>query len=90
LRVFFFEKGSAYYFSNTWFLLKLGLFVAAALISIYPTVQFIRWGSELEQGIAPGLDGAAVKRLKRAIHWELVLIAAILLCASLMAKGFGF
>ena len=89
LRVFYFEKGSAYYFSNTWFLIKLGLFVAAALISIYPTLQFFRWSSELEQGIAPDLDGDAVKRLKRAIHWELVMIAGILLCASLMAKGFG-
>jgi len=88
-RVFYFEKGSAYYFSNTWFLVKLGLFVAAALISIYPTVQFLRWRSDLSQGIAPGLDSAAVMRLKRAIHWELVLIAGILLCASLMAKGFG-
>ena len=89
LRVFLFEKGSAYYFSNTWFLIKLGLFIVAALISIYPTLQFFRWGSELEQDIAPGLDGTAVKRLKRAIHWELVMIAGILLCASLMAKGFG-
>ena len=88
-RVFYFEKGSAYYFSNTWFLVKLGLFVAAALISIYPTVQFLRWRSDLAQGIAPGLDSAAVMRLKRAIHWELVLMAGILLCASLMAKGFG-
>ena len=88
-RVFYFEKGSAYYFSNTWFLIKLGLFVAAALISIYPTLQFLRWGDELGRGVAPALDGATVKRLRRALHWDLVMIAGILLCASLMAKGFG-
>jgi putative membrane protein len=89
LRVFYFEKGSAYYFSNTWFLVKLGLFIAAALISVYPTLQFLRWRRELDQGIAPTLGSAAARSLKRAIHWELVMIAGILLCASLMAKGFG-
>ena len=89
LRVFYFEKGSEYYFSNTFFLIKLGLFGIAALISLYPTIQFIRWNSELNQGIAPDLTSAAVKRLKSIIHWELVLIGGIMLCASLMAKGFG-
>ncbi len=89
LRVFYFEKGSEYYFSNTFFLIKLGLFVIAALISLYPTIQFARWNSELNQGIAPDLTTVAAKRLKSAIHWELVLIGGIILCASLMAKGFG-
>jgi len=89
LRVFYFEKGSEYYFSNTFFLIKLGLFVIAALISLYPTIQFTRWNSELGQGIAPDLTTAVVKRLKSAIHWELVLIGGIMLCASLLAKGFG-
>jgi uncharacterized membrane protein len=30
-----------------------------------------------------------VKSLRRALHWELVLIAGILFCASLMARGIG-
>ena len=89
LRVIYFEKGSDYYFSNTFFQIKLGLFFVAALISLVPTLQFVRWNRELEQGIAPDLTSASVKRLKRIIHWELVLIGGIMLCASLMAKGFG-
>lgn len=89
LRVFEFEKGSEYYFSNSFFLLKLGLFVAAALISIYPTVVFIRWSGEIARGITPTLDAPKLKRIKSVIHWELVLITGILLCASLMARGFG-
>jgi putative membrane protein len=89
LRVFYFEKGSDYYFGNTFFQIKLGLFIVAALISLYPTIQFVRWNSELNRGIAPELASPAVRRLKGIIHWELVLIGAILLCASLMAKGFG-
>ena len=35
------------------------------------------------------LSGDMVKRLKSVIHWELVLIGGILICASLMAKGYG-
>lgn len=90
LRVFYFEKGSDYYFTNTFFQIKLGLFIVAALISLIPTLQYLRWSRELKQGVAPILTSATVKRLKRAIHWELVLIGGIMLCASLMAKGFGF
>jgi putative membrane protein len=73
LRVIYFEKGSD----------------VAALISLIPTMQFVRWNHELKQGIAPDLTSASVKRLKSIIHWQLVLIGGIMLCASLMAKGFG-
>ena len=89
MRVIYFEKGAAYYFDNIFFLLKLGLFIAAALLSIYPTVQFIRWGRVLNQGRAPELSAGTVMRIKRVLHWELIAIAGILLCASLMARGFG-
>ena len=89
LRVIYFEKGSEYYFDNTFFQIKLGLLFVAALISLIPTIQFVGWNHELKQGIAPDLTIATVKRLKRFIHWELVLIGGIMLCASLMAKGFG-
>lgn len=89
LRVIYFEKGSAYYFDNTFFQLKLTLFVIAGAISLYPSAVYRRWSSELKQGIEPELDSAMLTRLKKIIHWELVLIGAILLCASLMAKGFG-
>jgi putative membrane protein len=89
LRVFYFEKGSEYYLDNTFFQIKLGLFFIAALISLVPTIQFARWNPELKQGVAPDLASATVKRLKRIIHWELVLIGGIMLCASLMAKGLG-
>ena len=89
LRVFYFEKGSEYYFDNTFFWIKLALFIAAGIISIYPSMIFRRWSSELKQEIAPELSSATVTRLKKIIHWELVLIGGILICASLMARGFG-
>jgi putative membrane protein len=89
LRVFYFEKGSDYYFSNLFFQVKIGLFILTAVISLYPTIQYARWNRELGQGIVLNLTASGVKRLKTMIHWELVLIGGIVLCASLMAKGFG-
>lgn len=89
LRVIYFEKGSAYYFDNTFFQLKLALFATGAVLSQFPSAEYRRWGSELSQGVAPELGSATVTRLKRLIHWQLIVIMGILLCASLMAKGFG-
>lgn len=88
-RVFLFDKGADYYFSNTFFLLKLGLFVAAALLSIYPTITYRRWSQGLSKGEAPELTGHSALRLRRLIHYQLVAIIGILLCASLMARGYG-
>ena len=89
LRVFYFEKGADYYFSNTFFLLKIGLFVLVGLISLYPTVIYLRWNAELKQDISPDLSTRQVHLLRRIIHTELVGILAVLLCAALMARGLG-
>ena len=89
LRVVYFEKGTEYYFSNTFFLLKLGLFIAVGLLSIYPTLLFQRWSPGLAQDVAPQVSVQVLRRIRKIIHYELIGIMGILLCASLMAKGFG-
>ena len=89
LRVFYFEKGADYYFSNTFFLLKIGLFLLVGLISLYPTITYFRWNAELKQDIAPDLSVREIHLLRRIIHTELVGILAVVLCASIMAKGLG-
>jgi putative membrane protein len=89
LRIFYFEKGADYYFANSFFQIKLVLFFAVGIISAYPTMQFFRWSQQLNQNEAIELTTATVKRLKKIIHWELVLIVGIIFCASMMAKGFG-
>ena len=89
LRVLYFEKGVEYYGDNLFFQIKIGLFLLAALISIYPTTRFLGWKHELNKGQSPVVTPDQLKKLKRALHWELVLVMGILLCASLMARGFG-
>ena len=84
LRVFYFEKGAAYYFHSVPFLVKLSLFVVVGLLSIRPTVTFIAWKKSLNT------DPAKLRTLRRIIHWELAAVVGILLCAALMARGIGF
>jgi putative membrane protein len=89
LRVIYFEKGAAYYFSNTFFLTKFALFIAAALISIYPTVLFISWNKALRQGEVPVVAEQALKRARMCMMLEMTAILGILLCAPFMARGMG-
>ena len=90
LRVFFFEKGAAYYFADAFFLTKLTAFIIAAIISIYPTVLFLSWSKALKQGIAPDISPEKIRRARMCLMWELTAIVVILFCAPLMARGFGY
>lgn len=89
LRVFFFEKGADYYLNNWAFYIKLGLFLAVGLISIYPTVVFLGWREDLKKGNTPELHPDKVNRLSMLIRAELLLITLMLPPAVLMAKGYG-
>jgi putative membrane protein len=84
LRVFYFEKGAAYYFHSAPFIAKLALFVAVGLLSIYPTVRFRRWSKEL------AVPQADVVKVRRTFHFHLAGVVLILLCAAMMARAVGF
>jgi putative membrane protein len=88
LRLFFYAKGVGFYLPNPAFHAKMALFVAIAVISIVPTMRFLRWRRTLEAGGAAP-DAAAVVRVRRLIHVELALLALIPLMAVLMARGIG-
>lgn len=89
LRVFYFEKGPAYYFANVFFLTKLTLFIVAALISIYPTMLFLSWSKTLKQAGTPTVPPEQVRRVRMCLMLELTAIAGILVCAPFMARGLG-
>ncbi|MDR7375379.1 putative membrane protein [Rhodoferax ferrireducens] len=87
LRVFYYEKGAAYYAGNPFFGWKMALFVLVGLLSIYPTVQFIRWGAQTRQGLPPVVSAQQLARLRGLLGLELALLLGVALCAALMAKG---
>jgi putative membrane protein len=90
LRVVYFEKGAGYYFTDAFFLAKFIAFLAASIISIYPTVLFVSWSRALKQGVAPEMTAAQVRRARMCLMWELAAIGIILFCAPFMARGFGY
>jgi putative membrane protein len=90
LRVAYFEKGPAYYWHDVFFLLKFAAFLVAALISIYPTATFLSWNPTLKAGTAPEISADRSRRVRLCLMLELTAILVILLCAPLMARGFGY
>ena len=89
LRVFFFEKGAAYYWHSHAFLAKFGLFVIIGLLSIIPTMEFLSWRGAIKAGQVPVMNAATRKRVTMVIHIELAAVVVIVLCAAIMARG-GF
>jgi putative membrane protein len=90
LRVFYTEKGAAYYFASGSFIAKIALFVIVGLLSIYPTLQLLRWRSALRQEQLPVLDAATRRRIRIVLHVELTLLFVIMLLAAMMARGLWF
>ena len=87
MRVFYFEKGSEYYFQSHAFLGKLTIFIAVALISVIPTIEFLSWGKAVRAGQVPAVTSEKLRTVRTIIHVELAAIVLILLCAAIMAKG---
>lgn len=88
-RVIWFEKGPAYYWHDGFFLTKFGAFLAAAVISIYPTSTFLSWSAALKSGQAPEVPDDLKRRVRLCLMLELTAILIILPCAAFMARGFG-
>jgi len=86
-RVFWFEKGPAYYFHSHAFLTKFALFIVVGLLSIVPTLEFLSWRKATKAGETPVVDAAKLKRVRLILHVELAAVVLILLCAAIMAKG---
>jgi putative membrane protein len=87
LRVFFFEKGSGYYFHSHAFTTKFSVFIAIGLLSIIPTREFLSWRGALKAGQVPSISARKLRLITAVIHGELFSIVIILLCAAIMARG---
>jgi putative membrane protein len=89
VRVLYFEKGADYYLHSTPFLAKISLFVIIALLSIYPTIEFLTWIKPVREGKVPVLSDGKRRLLRAIIHAELGGVVLLILCAALMARGVG-
>ena len=89
LRVFFFEKGVNFYIHNSFFWVKMTAFVIVALLTIDPTIRYIRWNRTLKQDQGLEISDAEYKRTRLLLRLEIIGIAIILFAAPMMARGVG-
>ena len=89
LRVFFFEKGPNFYMNNPFFWVKMNAFLVVGLLSIDPTIRYIRWNRTLRQNGVPEISEPEYKRTRVLLWLEIIGFAVILLAAPLMARGIG-
>ena len=89
LRVFYFEKGAAFYAQNWFFWTKMAGFALAGLFSIYPTLRFLAWRKLTARNQTPEISDQDVRRIKMILRLETFAIALILFSAAMMARGLG-
>lgn len=80
-------KGADFFTKNPIFHIKLTLFVIIVVLSVFPTIKFLKWKkqSNLDGNFQP--NNNAVKKQLMFIRIELLLIAIIPLLAVLVAGG---
>ena len=76
-------KPAEFYTLNPLFLVKLGLFAFIALLSVFPSLFFVRNYRTRNREIA------VPRSIQMLIRIELVLLVFISITASLMARGIG-
>jgi putative membrane protein len=81
------EKGSAYYLHNSYFLIKMSLFVLVLVLEVTPIVTLIRWRAAVRRGATPDLGRAAV--LSRISAAQALIVVVMVLGATAMARGLG-
>jgi putative membrane protein len=83
----FLEKGAAYYMHQVAFHILFGIFVLAALLSIYPTVIFLRWRSDTRAGHGQQLAQDQFRKLQMIVRVEMTLLLLAPFFATWMAHG---
>ena len=88
IRIYWGTKGAAWYWGNWLLHLKLTAFVVVALISIVPTLRFLRWRKAVRaDGTLPSAD--EVRRTRKLVMLQAHIIPFIPLAAVFLARGFG-
>jgi putative membrane protein len=83
----FLEKGAAYYNHQIAFHILFGIFVIAALLSIYPTLIFLRWRADTGAGRGQQLEMAQFRKMQMIVRAEMALLLLAPFFATWMAHG---
>lgn len=81
-------KGTSWYWTNPLLHVKLTLFIVVGVISIFPTLTYVRWRKTLRAtGALPA--EADIQKTRKLVMVQAHLIALIPLVAVFLARGFG-
>jgi len=81
-------KGTSWYWTNPLLHVKLTLFIIVGVISIFPTITYIRWRRELRAtGALPA--EAEVRKTRKLVMIQAHILVLIPLFAVFLARGFG-
>lgn len=88
-RVLFGLKDAGFYLSSHAFIGKMVVFGVIGLVSILPTMRFMKWSraTRSDPAFAPG--DAEWKSTKRYVTIEVHLLVLVVIFAALMARGIG-
>lgn len=88
-RVFFGLKDESFYLASHAFWGKMACFVAAGIISIFPTLKILAWRKALQGDAAFVPPAREIADMRRLVMIQTVLIGFIALFAVLMARAMG-
>jgi putative membrane protein len=83
----FLEKGPAYYNHHIAFHILFGIFIVAALLSIYPTLIYLRWRSDTGAGRGQQLAPDQFRKIQIILRVEMTLLLLAPFFATWMAHG---
>jgi len=89
VRAIYAAKGWAYYSVNHFFWAKIATFALVGLLSVPPTIAYIRWRGALKSDPAFLPPPSAIASARRFLWMEAVLFAFIPIFAAAMARGYG-
>jgi putative membrane protein len=81
------EKGTAYYFGNRFFWIKMALLALVLVLEAGPMITLIRWRIKLGRGQVP--DTSPALGMARISFIEAGLVILMVLAATAMARGYG-
>lgn len=89
LRLGFGAKGAEFHLGSWPIYVKIGLFIAVALLSVIPTLEFIRWRRELDHDAAWQPSAERQAKMRRIVMIEVHIAALIPVFAVMTARGLG-
>jgi putative membrane protein len=82
-------KGADFYLNSWPIYVKVGLFLAVGLMSIYPTLAYIRWRRALDHDPKWRVPEDEHRRMRKIVMAEIHLAALIPVFAVIMSRGLG-